>query len=255
MWRAINIFLPQLERSNIVEDKTTDNKNIKLGQESKITTPNQPTKASRSGQKRGVQNFTEKELSVMLDLIEEIKPCGAHQWDLVSTNMYDKGFKNRDREACKKKFDRLWQMSKPTGCTEMPIDVKRAKEIKDLISNQEAIGYSSHNSDDSPGGLVGTNLVGKDGEMKHPTTQKRKKAKIIDMLDDTCESIIASNNDVNLSLQKIANAIEFDNGSSNDEVKKNYDKLEKNFNEFKAEVKSQFNNLNSTLTALLSKFD
>ena len=205
MWRAINIHLLPLEhKSGKVISSSSEN-----SEKTKQTTKNSnTTKISKSGRKRGVQNFTKKELECLLDLIEEHKPCGALQWDLVSSGLYDAGYKSRDRDSCKKKFDRLWQTSKPTGSTEMPLHIRRAKDIKDVISSHEVIGYASLNSDDSCDGLAGTNLVTKDGEMKHPVTQKRKKAKMINMLDDTCESITASNKEVTNSLEKIAKAIE-----------------------------------------------
>ena len=139
----------------------------------------------------------------------------------------------------------------------MPLHIRRAKDIKDVISSHEVIGYASLNSDDSCDGLAGTNLVTKDGEMKHPVTQKRKKAKMINMLDDSCESITASNKEVTNSLEKIAKAIENDSSSNNNhnELVDNYKRMETNFDEFKTEVKSQFNTLNMTLNALLSKFE
>ena len=43
---------------------------------------------SGSGQKRGVTNLLKTELSTLIHLIEEHKPCGAFQWDIVSTAMY-----------------------------------------------------------------------------------------------------------------------------------------------------------------------
>ena len=70
---------------------------------------------SRSGQKRGVAYFSKTELSALLVLIEEHKPCGAFQWDIVSTAMYNAGHKNRYRDAYKKKFDRLCMANQQTN--------------------------------------------------------------------------------------------------------------------------------------------
>ena len=99
MWRAINIHLPPLEhKSGKVISSSSEN-----SEKTKQTTKNSnTTKISKSGRKRGMQNFTKKELECLLDLIEEHKPCGAVQWDLVSSGLYDAGYKSRDRDSCKK---------------------------------------------------------------------------------------------------------------------------------------------------------
>ena len=221
---------------------------------------------SRSGQKRGVAYFSKTELSALLVLIEEHKPCGAFQWDIVSTAMYNAGHKNRYRDAYKKKFDKLWQTNEPTGSMEMPSDIMRAKEIKDMISSHEVIGYASHNRNDGSDGLTGTNLVNKDGTMKQPGTHRRKKSKIMEKLDGTCESISESNREVVNVLGRIAKVLENENfnigncedlvkSSELNEFKAQLNECKAELNEFEVEVKSQFNILKSTLSALISKSD
>ena len=64
-----------------------------------------------------------------------------------------------------KKIDRLLQTNKPTCSAEMILGVKEAKEIKDILSFHEVIGYASHNSDDDSDGLIGAKLSNKDGAM------------------------------------------------------------------------------------------
>ena len=48
----------------------------------------------------------------MLDLIEDHKTCGAFQCDLGSTTMCNAGYKNRDREVCKKKSAATFVLNK-----------------------------------------------------------------------------------------------------------------------------------------------
>ena len=60
--------------------------------------------------------------------------------DIVFTAVYGVGYKNKEQDACKKKFDRIWQTNKPTGTMEMPLCLKRAKETKDIILAKEIIG-------------------------------------------------------------------------------------------------------------------
>ena len=42
--------------------------------------------------------------------------------------------------ACKSKFEKMAFCAKPTGQTEIPLHIKRAKNIKDKISQKEVIG-------------------------------------------------------------------------------------------------------------------
>jgi len=169
--------------------------------------------------------------------------------------MFNGGYKTRDKDKCKKKFDRMWQTKKPTGATEMPHYVRRAKEVKDSISEVEVIGYASLNSDDScdGDGLAGTNLVDKNGTMKQPTTQKRKKAKLIDMMEDTKSSVSSSNQAVADSLLKLVGEIGKDNNTEEKNSKIN--KIEKDIDDFKNEVRSQFSTLNSTLASFLNRIE
>ena len=88
--------------------------------------------------------------------------------------MFDAGYQNKDKDKFKKKFDRFWETKMPTGSAEMPLFVRRAKTIKDNISESQFIAYASLNSDNSSFGLVCTAFMGKDGKMRHPATEKQK---------------------------------------------------------------------------------
>ena len=83
--------------------------------------------------------------------------------------MGDGGYYTREGDSCKRKFERLWTKDKPTGTTEIPIHIKRAKNIKEKIMAEECMGYSMHNDSEDDGeltvssgvsrGLKGANLV------------------------------------------------------------------------------------------------
>ena len=55
------------------------------------------------GRKRGVKNWYDKELDVMLDGVETNLPCGQKQWELVALHLFKEGF-NREWSACKKEI-------------------------------------------------------------------------------------------------------------------------------------------------------
>ena len=86
-----------------------------------------------------------EEIISLLNAVEEVKPCGKNQWDIVSGLHYDSTKNVRDGDSCKLKFDRLWQTKKPTGTAEIPVHIVRALDIKELISREECIGNAGLN--------------------------------------------------------------------------------------------------------------
>ena len=71
--------------------------------------------------------------------------CGwqwGSQWEMGATGCLEPDPTwARSGEQCKMKFEKLAFLKKPTGTSEIPVHVKRAKIIKDLISKKEVIGY------------------------------------------------------------------------------------------------------------------
>ena len=101
------------------------------------------------GRKKGARGWVKSEIDALLDIIKSILPCGSKQWDLVSLELLDYGFKERDGESCKCKFERLWTKERPTGTSEIPLHITRAKDIKDNIMSAECMGHSSLNNTDN----------------------------------------------------------------------------------------------------------
>ena len=93
---------------------------------------------------------------------------------------------HRGAEACKKRFDKLWSTSKPTGSSEVPRHVVRALIVKETISSHEVIGYVNQNDsvneddldDDSESSMKGTNLCMEGGGLRRPVSKKRKAAEM-----------------------------------------------------------------------------
>ena len=54
----------------------------------------------------------------MLDLVEELMPCGSHMWEKVATQLVIKGY-DRTQQSCKDKFEKMAFAKKPTGQTEV----------------------------------------------------------------------------------------------------------------------------------------
>ena len=69
---------------------------------------------------------------MLLDIVEDIIPAGGNAWILVSLEAVDT-FNGKDKTwcrvgtACKAKFENMALLTVPTGCTEMPLHIKRAR--------------------------------------------------------------------------------------------------------------------------------
>jgi len=179
------------------------------------------SESSNKKSKRG-KSWSANEMSTLIDIIEDIKPCGANQWDLVAAELYQNGYKNgRDGTSCKLKFDRLWQSTKPTGTSEIPLHVARALDVKELISKEEAIGNAGLNDlcDDEEIDIVknggtppnvesSTRLIDQNGF--RPATRKSRASNI-------AEAISLLGNSLELSSKNLASAWNTDS-LSNDNI-------------------------------------
>ena len=132
----------------------------------------------KGGRQKGAKNFKDTEVASLLDVIEDLLPCGANKWEKVALDHYNNGWDtNRDSQMCKRKFDKLWSIDKPTGSTEIPLLVKRAKDIKEKISVFDCIGHTQANDSDaeSDAGIVGTRLFETNGSIRKPITKKERR--------------------------------------------------------------------------------
>ena len=165
------------------------------------------SRKKRVGRKRGSKRYTSSQIDNLLDAVEEILPCGRNMWEAVSLrcNDKDKGC-IRNGESCKIKFHKMAFAKKPTGQSEIPIQIRRAKNIKELIDAQEVIGMvdgNRSNSEDENGGersgdsdisstrraLQGANLSQGDGEeVRRPVTKKQHGFYMVEALDRLTES-------------------------------------------------------------------
>ena len=109
-------------------------------------------KDGRGGRKKGATKWVIDEIYLLLDCAEDILPIGGMEWDLVNTKFHD-GARNQNKswtrtsEAMKAYFEKLCFLKPPTGGTEMPEHVRRAKEIKELLDRKEAMGSGGASDD------------------------------------------------------------------------------------------------------------
>jgi hypothetical protein len=79
--------------------------------------------------KRGV-GFSDNEIAIMLDAIEEYLPIGQNDWEFVK-RMHSRYYPHAGttKESLKRKFYQLYLTRIPTGDPKCPNDVKCAKYL------------------------------------------------------------------------------------------------------------------------------
>ena len=110
--------------------------------------------------------------------------------------------------------------SKPTGQTEVPRHIARAKNIRDEISKVEVIVFSNLNDDeedDSSSLLVpslsgrsakeGMFLVDETGHVRRSVTKKQKTIGIANAIEQFAKSHFASSDRLAITLERMANSM------------------------------------------------
>ena len=120
-------------------------------------------------------------------------------WDNASLhcNERDPDFL-RNGESCKNQFHNMAFRKKPTGQAEIPIQIKRSKQIKQKIDADEVIGIVGGNEDDmdeyevlgdsdvssTRRSLVAANLSqGDSDEVRRPLTKKQRGFYMVEAID------------------------------------------------------------------------
>ncbi|KAG1711903.1 hypothetical protein DVH05_009144 [Phytophthora capsici] len=91
------------------------------------------------------------EVDRMLDLVEEFLPLGKDEWERLA-GFYNvtrtRGWPEREYESLRRKFKVLYSTRKPTGVSEMPPHIKRAKERKDAVDDKANVVVMDDGADD-----------------------------------------------------------------------------------------------------------
>ena len=101
--------------------------------------------------KSGRPNFCVQEVEYLLDSVEEFLPISLSEWDRIAdlhAEVYPD--KHRTADALKRKFWLLYNASGPTGKSNCPAVVRRAKAIRQAIIRKTdgSSGGSENGSDD-----------------------------------------------------------------------------------------------------------
>lgn len=93
-------------------------------------------------------------MNSLLDAVQEVEPFGMNLWAKVENIFNDWATCNdrslRDIDSLKAKFDRLTNVTKPTGDSSCPLPVRRAKRISGAIM-AKAAAVSLGSADDVVG--------------------------------------------------------------------------------------------------------
>jgi len=118
--------------------------------------------------KRG-RNYSDAEIEKLLDLAEEMLPCGGDEWNQVALE-FNRTFKatgsNREGEDLRLKFKKLKNHKKPTGDPDCPPHVKRSKQIQRQIERRMDVVHldDDDKSQDDAGGSSSEDEIIHDAE-------------------------------------------------------------------------------------------
>lgn len=146
-----------------------------------------PQNKSKRGKRSGAPNYTDEDMSALLDIVEKIEPIGSNEWAAVSSKFEEYTDENdrpkRDIDSLRMKFDRLANTKKPTGSSSCPPLVRRAKNIaRDILGRVNAVsvgddvgelGNGSNGSGDIDTTSDGS---GSSGKRRYGSRSRKRKA-------------------------------------------------------------------------------
>lgn len=102
-------------------------------------------RASRGG------NFTRDEIDSLLDSVEEVMPLGMDEWTIVERRHSAKyPERNRTKESLCRKFQQLYLTKQPTGSPDCPQEIRRAKELMNVIREKAEVSSGGSVSSEEP---------------------------------------------------------------------------------------------------------
>ncbi len=93
-------------------------------------------RSSRNKRKRTGKGFGEKSSDILLNLVQSSLPRGSNEWETIADRYNQATGEGRNSAALKQKFYRMVQTKKKTGETEIPIHIRRAKNIQYQIESR-----------------------------------------------------------------------------------------------------------------------
>lgn len=97
-------------------------------------------RASRNKRKRTGKGFGEKSSDILLNLVQSTLPRGGKEWELIADRYNQTTGEGRNGGALKQKFYRMVNAKKPTGDSQMPPHILRAKTIQLHIESKGFVG-------------------------------------------------------------------------------------------------------------------
>lgn len=119
--------------------------------------------------KRG-RSYSTANTTYLLDLIEEIEPCGAEEWNSVASR-YNAHFggESRSCDDLKNRFKTLKGVKQPTGDPSCPPEVIRAKRLQISLERRMDV-QTLEDDDDNLDDRTTTTTMKKSGTKKKSTT-------------------------------------------------------------------------------------
>mmetsp|Transcript_12680 Transcript_12680/g.23765 ORF Transcript_12680/g.23765 Transcript_12680/m.23765 type:complete len:377 (-) Transcript_12680:42-1172(-) len=217
----------------------------------------------KGGRKPGGKNWSKREVELLLHFVEEQLPCGRDMWNnvasLCSNTWNGENSWARQGDACKKKFEKLAFMKAPTGTTEVPAEVKKAKQLLLKIEEKERIGLVELNDSDELSdvtdgkkrevALKGARLLDDESKVaRRPVTRNATSRDIAGSLDRMSSTQLDATKMLCDALRDIGSHRDENNDLDSEKLKDLETKIESLDEKFATQMK----NVNDNLMALIS---
>lgn len=95
------------------------------------------TEGKKTGKRSGFQNCSERDVEILLDIVEQRRPIGTYDWAVVAKDFNDHaeefGSIMQDLELLRMRYDHLANMKKRKESASCPEAVRRAKCIARIV--------------------------------------------------------------------------------------------------------------------------
>ena len=214
-----------------------------------------------SGKRKGSKNWSTGQINLLLEIVSDILPAGKEMWEKVAVECreVDESW-IRPGESCKHKFEKMAFAKQPTGQSDIPLHILRAKKIKESIAQNEVLGCVYQNDEGYEDGdddeentcsiLSSASLLSESQGVRRPVTKAQKSREVSEAIGQIGKDNLAGAAQLTSALTKMAEALQTTTPSGVAPSVKESEFDASKIREFDA-MKDDIANIKGTMTAIL----